>query len=363
MTTKTIIDVIVILKDRLKSLAPDADAQTVAYIVSSIEKLELQISAMMLIEFGEQQVEKIKTESASGILLIAGMLATEGVALKTLVESSAKSLKTLATEKTLAYKSYAETVTADQLLQIQQAGQSLIKQNGAVLENANPFIFGVMKRCDCMGMGYTSEYGAFNGNNFQKPFEALTGINQDRRFKNFEVPLSMQFIKGDNWGFQKQKTEYACSGSLYQYPSYIVSAIFLHNKSESDINKTFKSKCSNHWSSGYEGIQINQATPVVNADGVTTVLNWKQLATNTSSSANRDTSATITIPAKTTIAVVLSNARHYQTSSNGYQFYYQHEISGFNAMLDDNISIDHAVTQNALQLNTTKAFEFWNTQS
>jgi len=363
MSTKTIIDVIVILKDRLKNLAPDADAQTIAYIVSSIEKLELQISAMMLIEFGEAQVKEIEAASASGLLLIANLMQIEGAALKTLISGSAKSLKDLAVEKTLAFKAFAETVSKDQISAINAAGkQNLIKPQGGILDGAKPFLFGIMHRYAANGAPtLTSQQGQFHsGTNGRLPFKYLLGLHDNPDYNTFQKPPSLQFLKKGAWVYKDLIAKYASSSNLYQYPEFMVSALFVKNDTDSDISRTLYRKFSSRWSSGYEGATTAIGTPNAKNGEVISSLTWTQPHSYTSNTAGANASVSIKIPAKKTVVVTMQNASHYWTSpSSHYAFVNLHGMYNMKTFFGNGIDVDIERTLMAQQKDVESEIDIW----
>jgi len=363
MSTKTIIDVIVILKERLKNLAPDADAKTIAYIVSSIEKLELQVSAMMLIEFGDEQVEAIKTESAAGLLLISGILATEGAALKVLVEGSAKSLKQIAVERTLAFKAFAETTTQDQLDLIDQAGKSLIKPKDSsyILEGANPFLLAKMHRYDCSGGGYTTEMGQFhNASNASMPFKLLAGIGvNNRKQTQFAEPPRIEFVKNDSWALRDQEVKYAYSGNIYNYPAFFVSAMFLSNTTDSTITRNLSHAYSNYGGS-YAPASVSVGTPNAKDGDIIDSITWALVEKNTSSHHKKESTVSIQIPAGRTVVLVKQNPAHYFASSSGYQFIEHHEFYNMKSFLGNGLEINIPLTLACQQKPVANDYELWN---
>lgn len=108
------------------------------------------------------------------------------------------------------------------------------------------------------------------------------------------------------------------------YNAFGSRIMFLKNTTTSSITRNLYFFYSSYWSSGYDGAGVRVFTPnSANFDAVTSVTETNAWS-YTSNTWLGSTSCSITIPAQTTIAVVLSNTFNNWTSVNNQQWIYGH---------------------------------------
>jgi hypothetical protein len=134
----------------------------------------------------------------------------------------------------------------------------------------------------------------------------------------------------------------------------------VRNDTDADITRTLFFQYSSYWGSGYEGAQLFTVTPNKTDDlrGDTTDATYAQIWSITSSGA-AETSVSVTIPANTTIAIVLACSDHYVTNSSGYQFYKQIAFKDLPTFLDGDLLIDPDVTMAAFEKTMANDFDPW----
>lgn len=211
---------------------------------------------------------------------------------------------------------------------------------------------------------YTSELPQiYNSAHMKRLFEILVK-NQDpenptRVIRHSHIPKTLLPISDDAYacGISKDYTEYASTSHRYNYPTFNIAVMFIKNTTNAPITRDLSFFYSSYWGSGYEGAQLFTVIPDAEGADLTDVT-YTQVWNVTSSHAS-NTSASITIPANTTIAVVLACSEYYHASSSGYQF--SKEIGFFDLpdFLSNGLEIDIPVTQAALTKNMASDISPW----
>lgn len=240
-------------------------------------------------------------------------------------------------------------------------------------EDSLPFLFGVLSRYQAYNYGpgeWTSELGQWYTNNEDWPFNLLTGAHgQSTAYAGFMRPPSLQFLEGDNgrFNYKRQFQSYANSSNIYQYPAAVLGILFVKNTTGSSMDRTFYFGGSSYWSSGYEGASLNVATPNdtnTNKDSISAI-SWNTLYSYSSSSHDfGGQSVTVTIPADTTIAIMLYTTPQYLASpSSQYASFMGWYIYNFRSnFMTDGLEIDFARTIKAWQQGNgaSDGYQIWN---
>ena len=108
------------------------------------------------------------------------------------------------------------------------------------------------------------------------------------------------------------------------YGPFGARIMFLRNTTTSSINKTVYAWFSSYYSSGYDGTSILSFTPNSSNFTDVTSVQASELYNYTSNTWINTASATVTIPAQTTVAVVLTNTFDTWTGVNNSTWCYGH---------------------------------------
>ncbi|GHU20403.1 hypothetical protein FACS189472_11670 [Alphaproteobacteria bacterium] len=176
-----------------------------------------------------------------------------------------------------------------------------------------PFIFGVLSRYDDYFAGVTDALS----NNLM--LELLSGCHDytATAISGFYLELKLCFLQGVHGNFIKRKfyTKYTYTTSQYSYPHAAVGCLFVKNATESDIisTLTFGGSC-------YGGAYVYVGI----ANTATETITWTTAYTNTGAAIDIASTASIAVPANSTVVVMLYSTSYFYTrpSSGGSNSYY-----------------------------------------
>lgn len=135
--------------------------------------------------------------------------------------------------------------------------------------------------------------------------------------------------------------------------------VFVKNTTETDLTKTLSLGGSCGWSSGYEGMSLFLGTP--GKEG----LEWTNLYAYSMATANQSASVSVTIPAHTTIALLLYTSAYLVTTSNLYYSLFSHWYfyNMRSTSLTDGLEIDIPKTLKAWQCpGYSDPYQLWTSQ-
>lgn len=218
------------------------------------------------------------------------------------------------------------------------------------------------------------EYGAapltselpqtYNSSHAERLFRLLLGMGDgSNNVRHNRVPRQiLPFSRAAAAvGISQDYTEYAGSSSQYNYPTFNLAALFLKNPTAAPVSTTVSAFLSSYWGSGYEGAQIFQVTP--NRDNgqraATSALTFQGLWSY-QSSATTSRAQPVTVPANTTVAVVVASTDRYFTNSSGYQFNKDIGFYALNTTLAPGLTIDMEVTEAAFMRDLAAPHEAWS---
>lgn len=237
-----------------------------------------------------------------------------------------------------------------------------------VQEGSLPFLFGILSRGnDSYGIGeFSTELGKWA----QEPergnimLQLLAGCHEyTTQYGAFYRPTALCFLQGVHGNFivKEQYLKYASSSNMYQYPYAALGCLFIKNTTDEAIVSTLNFGGSSGWSSNYEGATVLIGTP----DPENQSLLWQSAYASTTSSSSFSGLASFSVPAHTTIALILYTSSYYHTNVNGYysQFiqWYVHSVRS--QTLIEGLEIDEEMTMKAWQnkgLSTT--YDLWRSE-
>jgi hypothetical protein len=121
------------------------------------------------------------------------------------------------------------------------------------------------------------------------------------------------FANGDRLGYKRDRLQWSNNTS---YGGHTFRIMPIRNTSAAPISVTFYARCSDYYSSGYEGTCMFVLTPNTSTySTVTTVSSTRLAYTQTSyDQSGGNLTGAISIPANTTVLVCLANTNSYQTT-------------------------------------------------
>jgi hypothetical protein len=153
------------------------------------------------------------------------------------------------------------------------------------------------------------------------------------------------------------------------YNPYRVTALFVKNPTNSNINKNIYFFHSNYWSSGHDGCGLAVGVPNSTDKASVSSLSWNRIQQRTSQSTYYDTHATsFTFPANKTVIVLLAATNHYWTAgstitffNDACGFYNLHDL--FDNGLEADLEMTQAVHQGRIQWQgdaENNFYQYWN---
>ncbi|GHT92105.1 hypothetical protein FACS1894122_05480 [Alphaproteobacteria bacterium] len=166
-----------------------------------------------------------------------------------------------------------------------------------------PFVFGILSRYDDYYSGTTSTLSS------DVMLGILTGCHDYTTLASagFYSAPKLCFLQGSQGNFIKRKhyTKYTYTTSQYQYPYAAVGCLFVKNTTESDITSTLTFGCSSYASTG--GANVFVGVP----NTATETITWTTAYSYTSSSSGVSLTVNITVPANSTVVVMLYSSSYF----------------------------------------------------
>jgi hypothetical protein len=371
---------------RLQELAETAQPEQLAYLAKALESVAGKTTAFDIAQLTDEKLQELVALTESSL---EQLQAAKEVAENALEDQKADAEAALETQKTtilseleadiLQHLSLLDTRKNEHLAAIAVAKEDLLETlatemerfdeindlpEGATLASelekhsliepgALPFVFGILSRSeDYYGLGgLTTQLGnwtlAENANNIMS---LLCGChNFDTTYSGFFKPPQLGFFQGTNGVFMHKhlNTVYGYSTNQYYYSHACLGVVFVKNTTDADITKTLSFGGSCGYNSGGNGMAVFVGTP----DVETNLLTWtKSYSTTTAASATSST-ASITVPANTTIAILLYTSGYYVTTINThytiFSHWYLYNIRS--TFLKDGLEIDIPKTLKAWQ--------------
>jgi hypothetical protein len=210
-----------------------------------------------------------------------------------------------------------------------------------------PFIFGVLSRYDDYYNGTSEALSS------DLMLELLSGCHNytATAVSGFYLEPKLCFLQGAHGNFIKKKfyTKYTYTTSQYSYPYAAVGCLFVKNTTESDIVSTLT--CGG---SCYGGAYVYVGVP----NSATETIGWTTAYSSTGSSYDISNTPGITVPANSTVVVMLYSTSYFYTrptnsSSNYYGYHAQFLHWRLNKVrsefLKDGLEIDFEKTMKAWQ--------------
>lgn len=187
-----------------------------------------------------------------------------------------------------------------------------------------PFVFGILSRYDdYYGFGrFTSQLGTWYNSGADIMLSILTGSHEyTTEYTGFYLEPKLCLFQGSNGNFNSKKSyvTYQYTSSQYTYPYAALGCFFVKNVIGETITSTINFGGSSYWSSGYEGASMFVGTPDYENEEIA----WTNVFSYSSSSSGFSSSASITVPANTTVCVLFYTSSYYITSPSSKSYHAQ----------------------------------------
>jgi hypothetical protein len=228
---------------------------------------------------------------------------------------------------------------------------SELEKHSLIEPDALPFVFGILSRSeDYYGLGgLTTQLGNWTlPENANSAMSLLCGChNYDTSYSAFFLPPQLGFFQGTNGVFMHKhmNTVYGYSTNQYYYSHACLGVVFVKNTTDADVTKALNFGGSCGYASGYNGMALFVGTP--EGDSLT----WTKAYSTATAAAYTSSTASITIPAQTTIAILLYTSGYYVTTSNSHYttFLHWYFYNMRSVFLTDGLEIDIPKTLKAWQ--------------
>lgn len=121
----------------------------------------------------------------------------------------------------------------------------------------------------------------------------------------------LQFSNGNRLGYRRDQFYYDNATS---YGGHSWRVMPIRNTSNAGISVALAGYTSDYWSAGYEGSQLLVIAPNTSTYSTVTSVTGTSIGTTSNSSEQNALTGNFTVPANTTVLVVLSNTHSYQTT-------------------------------------------------
>jgi hypothetical protein len=215
-----------------------------------------------------------------------------------------------------------------------------------------PFLFGILSRYDDYwgAAGFTTALGYWNNANANTMLGLLAGChNYTTQYAAFYLEPKLCFLQGSAGNFNKKKhyLKYQSSTSQYAYPYAALGCLFIKNGTADSITSELNFGGSSY-SGAYAGASMFVGVPDHETDSIT----WTNVYSNTASSSGFSSTASITIPANTTVCILLYTSSYYITSQTSYYYHAQF----INWRLD---SVRSGLLVDGLEIDLERTLKAW----
>jgi hypothetical protein len=365
---------------RLQELSAEATPEQIAYLGKAFEIIASRGRMIDVELLASQKISELQAQTTASIgvceneknayvaeIGTAGETAVDIVS--TAVNSGAQIINTLVnTRKPELESLIAPFESANDV----PAGSSIMNEIALegerrkfILDGALPFIFGILSRYNDYNYGtgyFSTELGAFGTSaTADAMLRLLTGSHgYATTYAGFYREPSLCFLQGSQGNFIQREfySKYAASASEYAYPYAALGVFFIKNTRDSSITTTVK-----FGGSAYSANSEYSSLWVGAPDPQNETLVWTMAYNHIASAGGFAGAADITIPANTTVAVMLfTNAYYYTSTTYTYsQFLHWYVHSFRSETLVSGLEIDVEKTLKAWQCKgISNAYELWS---
>jgi hypothetical protein len=374
------------IQTRLQELAETAQPEQLAYLAKALESVAGKTTAFDIAQLTDEKLQELvaltedslqqlqaakeAAESALGTQKAEAEAALELEKTTILAEMEADILQNLSLLDTrknehlaaiaVAKEDLLETLATemerfDEINDLPEGATlaSELEKRSLIEPGALPFVFGILSRSeDYYGLGgLTTQLGSWTSvDNANSIMSLLCGChNFETTYSAFFKPPQIGFLQGTNGVFMHKhlNTVYGYSTNQYYYSHACLGVVFVKNTTDADITKTLSFGGSCGYASGYNGAALFVGVP----DENTTALTWTKSYSTTTAAAYASSTASITVPAQTTVAILLYTSGYYVTTSNSHYttFLHWYLYNMRSVFLKDGLEIDVPKTLKAWQ--------------
>lgn len=371
-----------VLENRLAELSATATPEELAYISKSLEIVAGKTTALDIVQLADEKIQDLEKQKAAAS---EDLTREKEIAEADLAQQKAAAEQDLEAEKEAALAILEADIL--QKLQILEAwkneyvaviqeerdkvsddlkeelaafneindipeGSTLmeeIQKRSLIEENSLPLVFGILSRSqENYGMdNLTTELWTPDEETGANILGAVAGCCPKDLVLAWNRPPQLFFFQGDEgtFAYKALNAVYGSSANQQTYPHTCIGAFFVKNTTDAAITSSFQAGGSSY-SSLVSGCNLYAISP----DADQTVLTSTVLSTTTTASDGAYTGKSVTVPAQSTVAIVMQSCANYKTTSNNYYVLFeQWALTGIRDFLKEGLEFDKDMTIRAWQ--------------
>jgi hypothetical protein len=365
---------------RLQELSIEATPEQLAYLAKAFETIASSGKMIDIVHLTDQKLDEILAKTNEYLADLEADKTTYVGVLESSKNEAVSEIFGATTQNVAVINNLVNTRKPELEGLVEQfeevndvpAGSSILaeivkegEQRRFIHPDSLPFVFGIMSRYNdsSNGTGYfTTNLGTWATGvaNADDILQLLAGCHEyTTEYAAFYKEPSLCFLQGQKGNFIQKEMylKYTSSSSQYSYPYAALGVFFIKNTTESNISTSL-----NFGGSSYSGSGAGASVLVGKPNHAEETVTWTNVHSYTESSSSFSNTASITVPANTTIAVILYTSSHYQTNTSGYyaQFIHWYVHSVRSATLVSGLEIDIDKTIKAWQSRGLSAtYDLW----
>lgn len=369
------------LEARLATLSETATAEELAYITKALEIIAGKTTALDIVQLADDKIQEIQSLREAGL---AQILETKAEAEQDLQRQKEEAETVLNEEKDavleileadilqklqilearknedvtviqeernkIANDLREELATFDEINDIPEGSTIMeeIKKRSLIEAGSLPLLFGILSRSQeyCGSDNLTTELWTSGDDIGVNLLGAIAGCCLKTVKLSWVRPPQLFFFQGETgtFAYKALNAVYGASTNQYNYPHACIGAFFVKNTTDTAITTTFNAGRSSY--STYSGHYLF----TVAANSNKTTVSSTALASTTSSSDGAYAARSLTIPANSTIAVVMQASSYYKTTNSSYYVLFEQWLmSGLCEFMVEGLEIDYDMTLRAWQ--------------
>lgn len=164
----------------------------------------------------------------------------------------------------------------------------------------------------------------FGASGMVNPYSGSGPAGENSTGYNAATIPHQKLLFGDVYRMGTDHYQNAVGSHSTSYTPIMYGTVFVKNTTDAAITRTFYTRMSVEANSGYQYANVGYFTPNAATYGGVTDMTYTRVANQTGNDTNWTSGNSITVPAKTTVAVVLYNSCYYDTGIyNGHQVAYR----------------------------------------
>jgi hypothetical protein len=367
------------IHSRLQELANEATPEQLAYLAKAFETIASNGKMIDVVNLTDQKLDELLAKTneylaeleADKTAYVGALGSSKNAAVGEILEATTQNVSVINNLVNARKPELTGLVAEFEDVNDVPEGSSIlaeIHKEGAQLRyihpNSLPFLYGILVRNnDYHGVGnFTTALGTWATGvvNADDILQLLAGCHEyTTENAAFYKEPSLCFLQGAKGNFIQKELylKHANSASQYNYPYAALGVFFIKNPTAANITAPL-----NFGGSSYSGSGAGASVLVGKPNHDDEVVTWTNVYSYTEASSGFSNTASVTVPANTTIAVVFYTSGYYIANTSNYyaQFLHWCVHSFRSAMLVNGLEIDIDKTIKAWQCRGLSAtYDLW----